>query len=423
MEFNLFLVLLLGFVFMLFMITKPKEAFYLYIIARPIIDSIDILRTKQILGAINALQAIGIVWPIALITVCLFQRAKFFKYKITNIYLVFLFLCLPSIFISASWIDAAANWLKLFTLWTVLIFVIDTIKTENDIKALFKVILISSFYPLIQFANSFVQGETLVRGDLKRFTGGYFHMGPISFILLLLTPSYLFFIEKSKSLLAKSLLILGISYIFICIYFTYYRSTLIGFLVLFLVYFVLKRKYVYLMLLLLTGILGLVSSVFLQERLAPLLGVLSHLPVLIDPLNDTYDGLLSGRFGIWRRIFTMYLYHCKFYNLFFGFGHNVIVGKYMIVPHNDYLNIFFQNGFLAMVAFIAFLSTAVSTAIRTISDNTSILLLSIVSASIAIALTTNYFVGVRVELFMGIYIAMLIRIKELDQMESRNDKS
>ena len=418
MESKLFLILAGGLIFIFFMVLKPMEAFYAYIIVRPIIDRIDILRTKKIIGSINVLQAIGIVWPIALIVVCFFQGAKFFKHRITNIYLCFLFLCFPSIFISASWIEAFGDWLRLFTMWPIMIFVLHNVKTEDDIEKLFKVIFISSFFPLIQFANSFITGETLLKGGLTRYTGGYFHMGPISFILLLLIPSYLFFMEKSKNLLIKMLLGLGILYIIICIYFTYYRSSLIGVFVFFFTYFILKRKFIYSIGLLFGACLALTMSQFIVERFAPLIEAIKHLPLLLDPLNNTYDKLLSGRFGIWRRILTSYLYHCKPYNLFFGFGYRVTIGRYVICPHDDYMNFFFQNGFLAMVSFIAFLCSALSAGIATISKSSiTTILFSILIASIIVALSTNYFVSVRVTLYMGIYIAMLIIIQELDKIK------
>lgn len=415
MEWKLLWILLVASPVIIIMFIKPRLCFYAFLIARPIIDNFDILRTKQILGSINTLQAIGIIWPFLLIAVCVFYRANFWKYKIGNLYLCFTFLCLPCIFISNSWTDAVADWLRLFTFWAVLIFVLHFVEKENDIKEIFLVILCASFYPMLRFIISFAIGETFEVGGIERIVGGYFHMGPISSMLFLFVPAYLFFLTYSTSSLKKFLLLGGILFLSICIYTTYYRSALVAVFVLICSYLFLKKKYYLLFGLIMSACVAFIFSTFLQDRFVHVLEVLEHLPVLLDPSNGTYDKLLSGRFGIWRRMLTTCLYHCGIHNLFFGFGYRVVVDNFLICPHDDYLSIFFQNGFIALVAFLSFLGSAILTGIRSITENTSKIVLSLLIGSVVIALTENFFVSVRNLLYLGTYIGLLIKSVELKQ--------
>ena len=415
MELKLLFLLLTAVPFIIIMVTKPKIGFYGFLLARPIIDSVDTMRTQNIVGSINALQAIGILWPCLLITVCFFKGVNFWKYRTVNLCLLFTFLCLPSIFLSTSWIEAGADWMKLFTLWAVLIFVLHSIENEKDIKTIFLVILCASFYPMLLFIISFVQGETLLKTGIERVVGGYFHMGPISFLLFLFMPAYLFFLSSSKNNLKRVLLLAGFTFLLVCIYKTYYRSTLIGVLVFLSSYSLLKKKYLVLSGLALAASLVLILSPFLQDRYAQLVDVLGNIPFLFDrcDADAKYDYLMSGRFGIWRVILTIYRYQCDIQNLLFGFGYKVVVNNLLIVPHNDFLNICFQNGFMALLAFIAFLGSAILTGIHSIKENTSKIVLSLLIASTTILLATNFFVSVRVALYMGTYIALLIRGVEL----------
>ena len=331
-----------------------------------------------------------------------------------------MFLCLPSIFLSPSWIDAGADWMRLFTFWAVLIFLLNNIEKEEDIKTIFLVILCASFYPLLHFIISFVQGETLHKTGIERVVGGYFHMGPISFMLFLFIPGYLFFLSSSKNNLKRVLLLAGFTFLLVCIYKTYYRSALIGVLVFLSSYTLLKKKYLVLSGLAAATCLSLILSPFLQERYGQLLDVLEHIPLLFDRFDVRYDHLLSARFGIWRAILTSYLYRCDMQNLLFGFGYNVVINKFLIVSHDDFLNIFFQNGFMALVAFLAFLGSAIVAGIRSITENTSKIVLSLLIASTIMSLATNFFVSVRVALYMGTYIALLIRAAELKSTQEKN---
>jgi hypothetical protein len=398
------------------MLTKPVYALSIFIIARPIIDSIAFFRVKRIYGDINYLQAIGIALPLVLLVVSLIRGINLFK----NVYLVigfsFTLLCLPSVFLSKPVYSGIDNWMKIFTLWVIIAFTFAVITSDKSKKLIFKSIVIASVYPMIKFLTSILSGNTISVAGIDRIVGGYHHMGPASFVLLLFVPAYLYFIETSKNSLMKFYFYLIVAYLIVCIYFTYYRSSLLGVVFLVFAFMILRKNYKIAIACIFVFLLTVFSSNFLSSRFAPLLEVAANLPVLIDPDDNSLDNLMSGRFGIWRHIFTLYLYNCSFENLLFGFGYGG-ASQYQFEPHNDYLNIFFRNGFLALLLFMIFLLGIVSNAAINKRDllkektTTSILI-----ASLLIANSTNYFFTVRVGLYIGAYIGILL--KDIDHCQS-----
>ena len=98
---------------------------------------------------------------------------------------------------------------------------------------------------------------------------------------------------------------------------------------------------------------------------------------------------------------------------FLGFGYKAIINKQAIIPHNDFLGVFFQNGLIALISFIIFWESVIRSGLKNLFIPTSTLLLSIVFASIVTSFTTNYFVNVRVGILVGIYIGVLLKLKEI----------
>ena len=402
--------LISGILFVIALFAKPKIGAALVLVSRPILDNLTFLQTTYLAGSINVLQALGIVLAFSLILVCFFKSSEMFRHKEANIYLLFIFLCLPSVFLSQSISEAFADWMKLFTLWAVLVFLLAFIKTKKDIHMFLIVILIASFYPLFRLTIGFVMNQTTYINGYNRYIGGYFHMGPISFMLLLFIPAYIYLFEQSKNLTLKFFCLSGIIYIAICIYFTYYRSALVGVTTLGMSYLTVRKRYITLLSMLIIILFAFLVSDFLTTRFGPLLEMLPNLKYLFDPLNTKHDYLLSGRFGVWRHIFTQYLFAAKPYNMIFGFGYNVAVGDYLIIPHNDYLNFFFQNGFVAMATFIIFMFISMRNGFAAIRSPSGAALLCALIASSVTALTSNYFVSVRVGLYVGAYVAILKKL-------------
>lgn len=416
MELKVFYILIISAPFIALAFFRPKAAFFTYVVLRPIIDNVSILRTINIVGQLNSLKIIGLMFPVFLLISLFFSKCNYFQNRIANIYLVYILSCIPSVFISNSWINAGGYILQLFTFWAVLIFVLHVIEEEQDIKNLFFAILCASFFPIVRFIISFIVGETLeVDMNLERTVGGYFQMGVISGMLFLFIPAYLFFIEHPLKMTRKILLLFALFFILLCIYKTYYRSALISTFVLFSVYFLLRKNFALLVVMGSGVACALILSPFLQDRLMPLWDTLNHFNLLFDPKNNSFDFMLSGRFGIWRKMTTTYLYSCQIQNLFFGFGVSPIVDGMQIAPHNDYWSALFQHGPFSFILFIVFLFSLIQLAIQGLPHFMFKIILSLLVGSMVLSLSENFFVSVRNLLYLGIYIGILIKSIELQR--------
>lgn len=416
MEIKLLYIIIASIPLVIFSLLRPKLAFYSFLVLRPIIDNISALRTVNIIEGINLLKIIGMLFPFILLMSLFFSKVNFLKNRLANIYLLFILASTPSIFLSVSWINAGGYLLQLFTFWVVFIYVLHLIKEEKDIKYLFLVILCASFFPILRFIITFYTGETIeVEKNLLRSVGGYFHMAPISGILFLFIPAYLFFIARPTSITRKILLLIGLFFLIICIYKTYYRSALLGTLILFVSYLSLRKNFTILVLIGSVLAILFIFSPFLQGRFSPLIDTLNNFNLLFDPIDNSYDYLLSGRFGVWRKMTTMYLYNCQPQNLFFGFGVHAIIDKIQIAPHNDYWSALFQHGPISLILFIIFLLSSLQLSIHGLPHIVSKIILSLLVGSIILALAENFFVSVRNLLYIGTYIGILVKSIELQE--------
>ena len=78
------------------------------------------------------------------------------------------------------------------------------------------------------------------------------------------------------------------------------------------------------------------------------------MPGLIDPTNSQYDELLSGRYGIWRKALSLYLYSSHIYNKFIGMGYNI--KQSLLQSHNDTISILVRTGIIPLSIFYIFIS-------------------------------------------------------------------
>ena len=89
--------------FLIIIFLKPKYGLFLVLFTRPILDNINPLREIDVpFIGLNTLQIIGVALPFLLFVISLLQKTSFFNYRPANIYIVFLFSCIPSIYISCA---------------------------------------------------------------------------------------------------------------------------------------------------------------------------------------------------------------------------------------------------------------------------------------------------------------------------------
>jgi len=390
-----------------------------FLFFRPIVDSIDILRTFNIpFVHINTLQFIGISVPYLLLVIIFFNKANLCQHGFLNTYLVFLLSCIPSILFTNDYVFDVASILRLFTFWSIVIFTTTFVTSLEEIKQVLFVILLSSFYPLVKFSIDYFTGHIIIIGGIERNLGGYFHMSVISTLLLLFIPAYIFFLLTENRMVKKALIVISIGIIILCIYLTQYRTTLIGVAALFITFLLIQKKYISTFLVCLFFMLVIIATPDIQERFTPLWSALRSLPVLIDPNNSNLDGLLSGRFGIWRSIITSILYKAQLQNFFFGFGQLPIMGLTDTSPHSDFLGIWYQYGIISIIFFCFYLIRTFIAISKGMDNNLSKIVYSTMIALLVVSFAHVTLQDVRNLLYLGVYIALAVKHTEISIRES-----
>lgn len=430
---NLFLLICLGTVFsmILFGLTfyKPKYSLYFLLILRPIMDNINMFRTFTIPGlGLNVWQAMGIAVPGIMLFVCFIKkmdaaqkRVQFFKHPLMNAYFLFTLFCLPSLITSNSIVDASASWLKLFTFWVVVIFADFALNSRKDVVTMLLVFIISSFYPLCRLSVDLITGKTYVIGGLSRLTGGYFHMSILSIMLLFFLPSYFYFLsQKSQETnsffkrLRKPLLFFGMFMVLVFIYKTNYRTAFMSVAAFIFSLGLFRKKYFMLLVVGFLAVLTIINVPALRERFIPLFTVLPHLGMLLEEMPTKYDTYLSGRFGAWRNIITIFLFRSDGWVWFFGYGVDPVLRRIAFFGHNDFIYVTFHYGIFAAIAFYTFLYKMIRLGLHYSQEFIPQLVCSLCIAIVTSALSHPTFFDVRNLMYLAGYIAILLKYIETD---------
>lgn len=425
---GLILLGLIAFSFLLgLLFFSPKYGLFLVIFSRPILDNINVLRTYMLPGIdMNVLQMIGVAVPCSMVFICLIKKfdfasnsVNFFRHSFLNTYFLFLLFCLPSLAIADKTFLAMGGWFRLFTLWAVIIYADFALESRRDVIALLTVFVLSSIYPLGRLLIDLFTGTRIEIGGYTRLTGGYFHMSILSIMLMSFLPAYLYFFHRKAQLnntfiqaVQKSILAVGILLILLFIYLTNYRTALLSVITLLFVFLLFRKKFMWATLLVSATVIGLLFVPTLKDRFMPLMIVLPKLYLLFDPQTSAYDHFLSGRFGIWRKIITTFLYQSDLPSFVFGFGYDPLIRAIKTFGHNDFLYFMFHYGLLSLVLFCTFIFKIVKLSLRYSTDFIPQIVSSLLIAFIVSSMSHPTFLDVRNLLFLGGYIAVLIKYIE-----------
>ncbi len=410
------------FLFLLFIcsVFKPKYGLYLLVFIRPIIDNQALYITEKFPGLpFNYLQTVGVIVPVILLFSLMLKKldaakAKvlFFDQRIANYYALFLLACIPAVVLASETVLMIGDWLKYFTLWTILIYAINIIETPEDLKQLFVVIVISSFYPLLQFVIHQVTGDLVYdRGHLRNL-GGYPHQNVASRTLLAFIPAYLFMIFRDQTSKKMKLIFLGLlMFLLLCIYMTYYRTLLLALATLLLSFAYFRKYYLTLMLLFLAGVMIILSSPYLLNKVVVQSGtVLLNFDELFNPRPTPYDSILAGRFATWRILTDHYLRHSTVIQMLFGFGFSLPTRAVEVsTAHNQFIQTIFRSGTIAALVFYFWLF---KTMVFSLKNNTGLIPNVISAYIIGLLFATfagDFFSDARTHWFLAPYLAIMIK--------------
>jgi O-antigen ligase len=404
---------LLIFAFIGLLIFSPKNAFFIILISRPILDNINSFRTSKIFLNLNVLQLIGISLPFLLFLMCLIKKGHFFKHRIANIYLVFLFLCIPALIISDNLITAISDWIQYSCFWFIFIFAVNFLNSKDDIHKTMLALFLSSLYPIIRLLIALVMNERVMFDGIERVLGGYFHASIIGCLFIFFLPSYIYFYNNKK--IFRFPIILMMLIIATLVYMTFYRTAFLGFLAFFSTYMILKGNYIKLLLLAFGMLIAFFMIGFVQDRFQPIIGMSQFIPSLFDMNNNSHDYLLSGRFGLWRTVITTYLYKSNVLNLFFGFGYQNKTINIVSSLHNDALQILFTYGLSSLIAFSIFIFFSLKECVVLLNTTISKVVFSLIVAVIVMSMAHVTFGDVRNMLYLGTYLAFVTNLNQSNQ--------
>lgn len=323
---------------------KNQWGLFLFIFFRPALDfstGINILAIGNFNLNLAALLGVAILFLSAWLLVK--NWPEFIKMNLLWPWLVFLGVNFLSLILSFSLSTSLAELARLATIFSLFILGFLTIKTNQDLTRLIKVIIFSSFLPSALAFYQFLVGGGLKDGDDFRIYGTFAHPNMLAFFLCFIIVLTVFIFLNNDRKKVSSLLygLLAFFSMFLLV-FTYTRGAWLVFFIF--VFIIGLLRYGRFLVLTLAALLlfYLVVPPF-QERVN----------TLINP--DPY-GSIAWRLELWRDGFS---YFKKQPLLGYGLGTAALViadnrGPQLgsPEPHNDYLRLALDSGVLGLGSYL-----------------------------------------------------------------------
>ncbi|AGP77738.1 O-antigen polymerase [Alteromonas mediterranea 615] len=268
----------------------------------------------------------------------------------------FLVLGLISIVISPVPISSTRSFITVITYFCLFALAYSFIRSRNDVEAIMKVIIYSSFLPFIVSAFQFLLPETSMFKDGFRLSGTFSHPNIYAFYLVLIATVSFYCIKSeavffSKRFIRLCYFLLTVSAI--CLIATKTRSAWIAFLAVFFIYGALyERKYV--VWICVIGVLALFLP-FVQDRIADL---------ATDSQTTATGGEKLNSYA-WRKVVWISSWEFIQNRLFFGHGYDTfsyyflqffpLESEHDFDAHNAYVQVTFDMGFLGLCSFLIIL--------------------------------------------------------------------
>lgn len=335
-------VIVVSFALILFMLTlKPVLLVYVYFIGRPLVQEFGIQGLTIFSLPIN--------WPIAVTIILsafpfgvLMRKFNYFPKNSSAIY----FLVLLSILSAIESVNVTATLsqtIKYLNALALVLVAVNAVRSEKDITKIFQGIFLSSVIPMLYGYYQFFLGlKTWTGADVRMVSFfGFPNMYGI-YLSLIVFIGCILYVETNSRRLKRIYAIVLISAVASTIL-ALNRGSWIAIVIGILVAFPFYKKFLNVKWFVIGfSVIGIIASGIIMQRFLE--------------LQDTRMGAdtLTGRLSMWGVILGDY---SKVPIFGFGAGtvHEVMIDMFHIdnPPHNDYLRIFLELGYLGPVAFIA----------------------------------------------------------------------
>ncbi|MEA2007285.1 MAG: O-antigen ligase family protein [Patescibacteria group bacterium] len=329
------------------------DVFYgliLLLIARPVLDissNLEIISVGPF--SLNLAAILGIMTILFGITAIIKNKKKIRSLPLWWQWSLFLVVSFLSIAWSFSFSISISEWIRLGTVFSLLILGFLATNTFQETINLAKAIIFSAFIPAIFATYQFFtkNGFTLNFEDVpNRIFGTFAHPNPFAYFLTLVLSLSLFFILKNKNrqkLLATLFFFVALSLLVL----TYTRGAwlvLLG--VIMLIGIVKYRKFL---------VLSLFLFLFAYIAIAPIHSRINSL-VVQGPSSS-----IKWRLELWKDSLD-YISERPFYGFGIGTSEEVILQKRgfqfgSTIPHNDYLKLAIDTGIVGLASFIVLITS------------------------------------------------------------------
>ncbi|MEF3692023.1 MAG: O-antigen ligase family protein [Candidatus Moraniibacteriota bacterium] len=350
------LLIIFGILLIFFIFTKPLYGLFLLLLVRP---TLDIFTHQAVFSWGNFSLNIASLSAVLIISfsflISLTNLKKFSAIPLKKSWLLFIFLSFISIFYSLYLSLSLIEWLRILSIFSLYCLGFILIKNPAELKRLILIIVLSALIPgLVAFFQFFNHtGMTIIDENISnRIFGTFAHPNLLAYYLIIpLALSVLLILERPKKLFYSSFLKIIFIYLFILLLLTYTRGAWVVFLIIIILFGIVRYRK-----LLLASLLGM----FLLYLLIPPIQTRINNLFEYDPFSS-----ITWRINLWKDA----LHYSQ--EKVIG-GHGLGTANSVILdrrgeklgspdPHNDYLKILLENGLIGLSAYLILISNLLLT--------------------------------------------------------------
>ena len=290
----------------------------------------------------------------------LMRRFSFFKYKFVLPAFLFLLVNIISIFVSRDFLAGVNDWFRICSWIIILIWVVTVFDSEEKIDKLTKACVFAAIISVCVILLQRITGggHYMYGQEIEQRFGWFVGPNAAGLVLLGTFPFVLFRTFQLKGLKQFFYLVLIVA-VAMSVFFTFFRTNWIIFIIQILVMVVLKRKqmkaslFVFVLILVVSGFLGTTQRYAVEERFDDF-----YYLEETNPLVHRRAG--SGRYGIWQDNIDAFA-EAPLFTKMIGRGMKgsiIVSGR---EAHNDFIGVLSNNGIIGLIIYLWFLYTLFNT--------------------------------------------------------------
>ncbi|NOZ68514.1 MAG: O-antigen ligase family protein [Deferribacteres bacterium] len=362
-SYSLAAALLGGAMFVFIFLTNVEYAFYFLLATRGVVD---VFYTIQTTGGLRVTHVIGGgLVALFLYYAIVVSRYNLFKLTINKIYIAFLIVSIPAIFVSKSITAGLGYWFRLFQGFAIINLTIMVILASRDemyrkkIYIISLAVVIAILFPYIVFIKNWIMGITAFgSGGIPRIAAYGHNNNLFSYFLFSVFFFCLYLYSVSERPFQKRAWFVILCILASTMIYTYTRNIWLGMLVMLFVWNMLRGNLIANTLAAAVVIVMILYNPTVQERL-------KDAKVIMESEGGFFEldpKLLASRIGIWQDNIDYLMNHTSLKDWLMGNGFDIKVRiRYMydrmrpMPEHNNYLTLLMNTGIFGLAAYMFYL--------------------------------------------------------------------